>query len=62
MELRKLIESKLPSYDLEGEVEADESYFGGLRKGKRHLRRFNGIKKDSFYWFLKECGGVTISV
>ncbi|MCL4146712.1 UNVERIFIED_CONTAM: hypothetical protein GTU68_055685 [Idotea baltica] len=148
MRLRKLISSKLPSYELSGEVEADESYFGGRRKGKRgrgaagkvavfgllkrggkvftaiipdartstllpiieekvepdsivytdtfkaynaldvsdfhhmrinhselfadksnhingienfwnqakrHLRRFNGIKKESFYWFLKEC-------
>ncbi|MGQ0503524.1 MAG: IS1595 family transposase [Panacagrimonas sp.] len=33
--LRKLIASKLPSYDLSGEVEADESYFGGRRKGRR---------------------------
>jgi len=24
-------------------------------QAKRHLRRFNGIKKESFYWFLKEC-------
>jgi transposase len=147
--LRHLIASKLVSYELSGEVEADESYFGGARKGKRgrgsagkvpvfgllkrggkvytaiipdakastlipiirekvlpdsivytdsfraydvldvsefhhrrvnhsktfvnnnghhingienfwnqakrHLRRFNGIPKDSFYWFLKEC-------
>lgn len=22
---------------------------------KWHLRRFNGIPKESFYWFLKEC-------
>ena len=22
---------------------------------KRHLRRFNGITHDNFYWFLKEC-------
>ena len=148
MKLRKLIASKLPSYELDGEVEIDESYFGGVRKGKRgrgaagkvavfgllkrggkvhtaivtdtktatllpiirervepdsvvytdcyrsynaldvsefhhrrinhsklfaskdnhingienfwnqakrHLRRFNGIKKENFYWFLKEC-------
>ena len=148
MRLRKLISLKLPSYELSGEIEADESYFGGVRKGKRgrgaagkvavfgllkrggkvftaiipnaktetllpiiqervepdsivytdtfrsydaldvsdfhhsrinhselfadqknhingienfwnqakrHLRRFNGIKKDNFYWFLKEC-------
>ena len=33
--LRKLIASKLASYDLSGEVEVDESYFGGMRKGKR---------------------------
>ena len=148
MRVRKLIASKLPSYELSGEVEADESYFGGKRKGKRgrgsagkvavfgllkrggkvytaiipnaktetllpiieehvrpdsivytdtfrsynaldvssfqhvrinhselfadndnhingienfwnqakrHMRRFNGIKPDHFYWFLKEC-------
>lgn len=33
--LRQLRASKLPSYDLSGEVEADESYFGGVRKGNR---------------------------
>ena len=148
LRLRQLIASKLPSYDLSGEVEVDESYFGGVRKGKRgrdasgkvavfgllkrggkvytaiipnaktetllpiieekvtpdsivytdtfrsynaldvsdfhhrrinhsklfadnqnhingienfwnqakrHLRRFNGIKQENFYWFLKEC-------
>ena len=148
MRLRQLIASKLPRYELDGEVEADESYFGAARKGKRgrgsagkvavfgllkrrgrvftavipnaksrtllpiiqekvapdsivytdtfkaynaldvsdfhhlrinhsklfadkqnhingienfwsqakrHLRRFNGIKPDHFYWFLKEC-------
>ena len=147
--LRRLIASKQESYLLAGEIEADESYFGGVRKGrrgrgaagkvpvfgllkrggkvftaiipdarastlipiirekvlsdsivytdsfqvydvldvsefhhrrvnhskvfvskrghhingienfwnqaKRHLRRFNGIPKASFYWFLKEC-------
>ena len=148
MRLRQLIAGKLPSYQLCGEVEADENYFGGVRKGKRgrgaagkvavfgllkrggkvytaiipnaktetilpiieekvtpesivytdtfkgydaldvsdfhhmrinhselfadrrnhingienfwnqakrHLRKFNEIKKDNFYWFLKEC-------
>jgi len=35
MRLRKLTASKLPSYELGGEVEADESYFGGRRKGRR---------------------------
>ena len=35
MRLRQLIASKLPSYELYGQVEADESYFGGHRKGMR---------------------------
>ena len=35
LRLRKLIAGKLPSYRLAGEVEADESYFGGTRKGRR---------------------------
>lgn len=26
-------------------------------QAKRHLRRFNGIPQDSFYWLLKECDG-----
>ncbi|MFI5322274.1 MAG: IS1595 family transposase [Thermodesulfobacteriota bacterium] len=148
MRLRQLIASKQPGYELSGEIEADESYFGGKRKGKpgrgaagkvavfgllkrggkvytaiipnmkteillpimqekvkpdsivytdtfraynaldvsdfhhmrinhselfadwqnhfngienfwnqakRHLRKFNGIKQENFYWFLKEC-------
>jgi len=148
MRLRQLIACNLPSYELSGEVEADESYFGGVRKGtrgrgaagkvavfgllkrggkvyaaiipnaktdtllpiirevvtpdsivytdyftsynaldvsefyhrrinhsklfargknhingienfwnqaKRHMRKFNGIKKENFHWFLKEC-------
>ena len=34
--LRKLIAQKTQaSFELSGEVEADESYFGGVRKGKR---------------------------
>ena len=44
--LRKLIASKLPSYVLSGEVEADESYFGGVRKGKRG-------RQDSGGWAFK---------
>ena len=35
MRLHRLIAMHLPSYRLSGEVEADESYFGGVRKGKR---------------------------
>ena len=38
MRLRRLIASHLPSYRLFGEIEADESYFGGVRKGKRGRR------------------------
>jgi len=25
-----------------------------LNQAKRHLRRFNGIKRENFHWFLKE--------
>jgi transposase len=35
MRLRHLIAGKLPSYEFSGEVEADESYFGRIRKGRR---------------------------
>ena len=35
LRLRKLIAGKWLSYRLSGEVEADESYFGGVRKGRR---------------------------
>jgi transposase len=35
MRLRKLITSSLPSYELNGEVEIDESYLGSNRKGMR---------------------------
>lgn len=24
-------------------------------QAKRQLRKFNGVKQDNFYWFLKEC-------
>ncbi|HJA08734.1 MAG TPA: hypothetical protein H9962_06060 [Candidatus Mailhella merdigallinarum] len=34
MRLRRLIASHLPSYRLSGEVEVDESYFGGVGKGE----------------------------
>jgi transposase len=33
--LRQLIACKQESYLLAGEIEADESYFGGVRKGRR---------------------------
>ncbi|WHZ28273.1 MAG: Mobile element protein [Nitrospira sp.] len=28
---------------------------GYKNPAKRHLRRFNGLTPDRFYWFLKEC-------
>ena len=55
MRLRQLIASKLPSYRLGGEVEADESYFGGVRKGKRG--RGAGVKVAVF-GLLKRGGKV----
>jgi len=39
MRLRQLISSKQPSYKLSGEVEADESYFGCVRKGEEPLEK-----------------------
>jgi hypothetical protein len=29
-------------------------------QAKRHLRRFNGIKPDNFYWFLKSASGASM--
>ena len=40
MRLSKLIASKLPSYELYGQVEANERYFGGRRKRMRGRRVF----------------------
>lgn len=50
MRLRRLIASHLPSYRLSGEIEADESYFGGVRKGKRG----GSCRKNSCFWFTEE--------
>ncbi len=50
MRLRQLIASKLPSDQLCGEVEADKSYFGGARKGKRGR---SGIGKVAVFGLLK---------
>lgn len=55
MRLRKLIAGKLPSYKFDGEVEVDESYFGGRRKGKRG----RGAKgKVAVFGLLKRKGKV----
>lgn len=42
------------------ELFADQSnHINGIEnfwnQTKRHMRKFNGIKVDNFYWFLKEC-------
>ena len=59
MRLRFLIASQLPSYELNGEVEADESYFGGIRKGKRG----RGVAgKVAVFGLLKRCGKVFTAI
>ncbi len=55
MRLRQLIASNLPSYELSGEVEADESYFGGVRRGT-HGRGAAG--KVAVFGLLKRGGKV----
>ena len=59
MRLRRLIAGKLPSYELSGEVEADESYFGGTRKGKRS-RGASG--KVTVFGLLKRSGKVFTAI
>jgi transposase len=59
MRLRQLIASKLPSYELDGEVEADESYFGGVRKGKRGR---GAAGKVAVFGLLKRRGKVFTAV
>jgi transposase len=59
MRLRQLIASKLPSYELSGEVEADESYFGGKRKGKRGR---GSAGKVAVFGLLKRGGKVYTAI
>ena len=59
MRLRKLIAGKLPSYELQGEVEADESYFGGVRKGKRGR---GAAGKVAVFGLLKRGGKVYTAI
>ena len=59
MRLRRLIASKLPSYELDGEVEADESYFGGVRKGKRGR---GAAGKMALFGLLKRGGKVYTAI
>mgnify|MGYP001973590761 CR=1 FL=1 len=57
--MRRLIASRQPGYELSGEVEADESYFGGRRKGGRG--RVAGCKVAVF-GFLKRGGKVFTAI
>jgi transposase len=57
--LRQLIASKTPSYELSGEVEADESYFGGVRKGKRGR---GAAGKVAVFGLLKRGGKVYTAI
>ena len=59
MRLRFLISSQLPSYELNGEVEADESYFGGIRKGKRGR---GAAGKVAVFGLLKRGGKVFTAI
>ncbi len=59
MRLRQLISSKLPSYELSGEVEADESYFRGRRKGKRGR---GSAGKVAVFGLLKRGGKVYTAI
>lgn len=57
--LRLLIAGKLPSCELSGEVEADESCFGGERKGKRGR---GAAGKVAVFGLLKRGGKVFTAV
>ena len=57
--LRQLISSKQESFVLSGEVEADESYFGGVRKGKRGR---GAAGKVPVFGFLKRGGKVYTAI
>lgn len=59
MGLRQLIASKQPSFELDGEVEADESYFGGVRKGKRGR---GAAGKVAVFGLLKRGGKVYTAI
>ncbi len=57
--LRRLIASPLPGYRLSGEIEADESYFGGIRKGKRGR---GAVGKITVFGLLKRNGRVCTAI
>ena len=57
--LRELIASKSKNYQFSGEVEVDESYFGGKRKGKRGR---GATGKVAVFGLLKRGGKVYAQV
>lgn len=59
LRLRKLIASKLSGYDLSGEIEVDQSYFGGVRKGKRGR---GATDKVAVFGLLKRGGRVYTAI
>ena len=59
LHLRQLVAWRLPSYQFSGEVEVDESYFGGRRKGKRGR---GAAGKVSFFGLLKRGGKVCTAI
>ena len=59
MYLHQLIASKQPSYSLSGEVEADESYFGGVRQG---MRSRGSSSKVAVFGLLKRAGKVYTAI
>ena len=59
MRLRHLIAGKLPCYEMSGEIEADESYFGGVRKGKRGR---GAAGKVAVFGLLKRGGKVFTAI
>ena len=59
MHLRQLIASKQPSYSLSGELEADESYFDGVRQGMRGRGSSGNV---AAFGFLKRCGKVYTAI
>lgn len=52
-------QGKLPSYKLSSEVEADESYFVGARKGKRDR---GSVGKVAVFGLLKRVGKVYTAI
>ncbi len=48
---RRINHSKL-FVDKHNHINGIENFWN---QAKRHLRKFNGIKQETFYWFLKEC-------